>query len=99
MAQPSPHPHPIISQSELARALDERAAWLAELRAAREAQQLEKQRAESAQAARDAEAAELRGLRAEGEELRAQMAALVGHQNHKQKIQCARPAHRSTHLH
>ena len=31
--------------------------------------------------------AELHRLRAEGAELRAQMAALVGHQNHKQKIQ------------
>ena len=38
------------------------------------------------------QAAELQRLRAEGAELRAQMAALVGHQNHKQKIQCARPA-------
>ena len=84
---PFAHPHPPCCQVELARALDERAAWLADLRAAREVQQCETRRADGAQAARDAEAAELAGLRTESEDLRAQMAVLVGHQNHKQKIQ------------
>lgn len=73
-------------QAELARALDERDAWLAELREGRDAQQKQKREAEAQRKAHDADTRELAALKRECEQLRTQMASLVGHQNHKQKI-------------
>ena len=81
-------------QLKLKAALDERAKWIGELKAAREKQKAAgraeeefKAKAEAAEAKEAAAKEKAAELDAKNDELRAEIAKLIGHQNHKQKIQ------------
>ena len=81
-------------QVKLKAALDERAKWICELKAAREKQKAAgsaeeefKAKAEASEAKEAAAKEKAAELDAKNDELRAEIAKLIGHQNHKQKIQ------------